>query len=235
VSDFRTASKEHYNDQSERRFPLSFYLDEGATKEFGDKLEKLNLTPTCRILTGYNPNKHLELLGYTDKDFIDNSLSTNLSFENVVTILVPEKSLILISVIVETENAEKFKSELHRCNDILKAVYAATQKSVSNQVVTIVGTMVLSKISRNELNASNFPFLNMTQQAQTSNTHCLYLTKEQFESKEYLEDWWDKFCHHLFSVQSTQKSSNDDQIIKIIAGEMITSMCIIYSYLPKGW
>jgi len=36
--------------------------------------------------------------------------------------------MILISVVAETENAEEMKSELQKCNDILKAVYTAIQK-----------------------------------------------------------------------------------------------------------
>ena len=65
VSDFRKASKEHYEEQIERRFPPSHYLEEGAIKRFGDMIDKLDISPNCHILTGYNPKKHLELLGYT--------------------------------------------------------------------------------------------------------------------------------------------------------------------------
>ena len=135
-------------------------------------IDKLDISPNCHILTGYNPKKHLELLGYADKDFIDNLLSTNSSFENLLTVLVPEKSLVHLFVIVDKEaDAEQIKSEVCNSNDLLKNVYAAIQKTVSNQEVTVIGTVVLPSITRNALSATNFPFLtNLTKTANTDNT-----------------------------------------------------------------
>ena len=109
ASDFQAVSKEHYKSLKECRFPPSYYLEEGATKKFGDMLE--DLLPTNRIVTGYSPVEHLALLGFTDKDFIDNSINMHSGFENVVTVLVPEKSMILMTVVVEEGmNAEEVRS-----------------------------------------------------------------------------------------------------------------------------
>jgi len=230
VSDFRNVSEKHFKDQKELRFPPAYYLGEGITKDFGDELEELNLSPTTRILTEYNPINHLKMLGFTDKHFDDNLISTNSTFQNVLTVLVPEKSLILIFVIVETKGSKEIKSGVQMCNNILKTVNAAIQKTVSNQIVTIVGTIVLPAISKNELNASKFPFLNLTQEEQTNNKCFHFVTKEQFES---LGGWWNDLHCYLSAVQTSRQSSNNNQIIETIAGEMVTSMCIIHSFLPK--
>ena len=87
------------------------------------------LLPSTAIITGYNPVKHLKLLGFTDKYFEENSLTTDLFFENVVTVFDPKASLILVCLIVETEKAEGIYIELQKVNSILKVVYAAAYKN----------------------------------------------------------------------------------------------------------
>ena len=115
----------------------------------------------------------------------------------------------------------------------MKAVCCATQATVSNQVVTVVGTVVLPSISRNELNSMTFPFLNVTETEKSKNSQILYLTEEIFESKDSLEKWWNGLYRHISNIQSPHLSTTDNQVIENIAGEMITSMCIVHSYLPR--
>jgi len=92
----------------------------------------------------------------------------------------------------------------------------------------------MPRISRNELSATNFQFLNVDHKPNSNdNAHFVFLTKEEFGSKEALEAWWNKLCSHLRDIQSSQQSPHSNQVIETIAREMITTMCIIYSYLPK--
>ena len=146
-----------------------------------------------------------------------------MSFKNVVTVLAPQKSLILVSVIVETDNAEVVKSELHNLNNILKSVYAAAYENISNKTMKVIGTLVLPAISKTTLQSSPFLFFDLSQHHNEEGVSSLFLTREQMESKE-MQIWWN-------NLSRNHRSSNSVQAIKNVAGEMITSMCIIDSYL----
>jgi len=253
VSDFRTTAKDYYEDIPHKRFPPSYYLADSPTKRFGDLFEMMHTSPNTRILTGYNVIKHLEMLGFEDKDFVNCSINRDWIFENTVTVLVPESSLILCCVVVDGKDTDVVKSELEKCNDLMKAVYVANQKNISNQNVTVVGTIVLPLLTRKELQTKNLPFLNIdnTNTNHTGTIPAILVSKEELASKDSLQDWWNSICFQIKELlgirlqqqkhrqrqqkekQQRVQQQTSRQATKTVAGEMMTSMSIICSYLPK--
>ena len=235
VSDFREASKQYYKDIAQKRFPPSYYLAEGETKRIGDLFEKIHTSPNSRILTGYNPVKHLEVLGFEDKDFDDCFINKEWNFENTVTVLVPENLLILFGTVVESKNYEEVKAELKKCNDWMKAVYAANQKNISNRQVTIVGTIIFTSISKEELYTiiSYFPFLNILEGKCMESQKVIFLCEEQVRSESDLQIWWFNLCKVICIRPPNQLQEESQEAVRNVTGEMMASMSIISSYLPK--
>jgi len=215
VSDLRKASKQYYKEIEQKRFPPSYYLAEGETKRVGDIFEKIIKLRNSRILTAYSPEMQLQILGFEDKDFHDHLIDKDLSFENTITVLVPGKSLILINVVVDGNDADEVKTQLKKCNNLMKAVYAANHKYISNQHVTIVGTIIFPSISAEQLQTTNFPFFNFSG---TGKPNLNFLCKEQVDSYEGLNVWWNEICKEYFNQPQDNQSH---QAICDVAGEMI--------------
>ena len=219
-------SKQYFEDNPQKRFPPSYYLPEGETKRIANLFEKLT-SPSTRILTAYDPIKHLKVLGFKGKDFDDCSISEDATFENTVTILSPEKSLIVLNVVVDGSDPDDVKEQLRKCNEMMKAVYLANHENISKQHVTIVGTIILSSISTNQLTTTSFPFLNFLDGKYSANEKAIFVCKEQVDTKVSLQKWLNDVCKKT-SNQSQRNSSVCD-----VAEEMMVSMSIKSSYLPK--
>jgi len=233
VRDFREASKQYYRDIQEKRFPPSYYLANGTTKTIGDMLEKICISPDCRILTGYNPMKQLAILGFEDKDFDDYLINQYLTFENTVTVLVPKSSLIVINIVVDESDAIEVKSELKKCNDFMKAVYAINHKYISHQFVTVVGTIIFSSISSEQMQTKYFPFLNLFNGNCRKHQNVIFLCKQHVYSIKCLQDWWKNLCKVTCTKPPRHLEQQSQQAIHDVTGEMMASMSMVSSYLPR--
>jgi len=238
VKDFRKISIHYYQyvNQNRKRFPPSYYLPEGATKRLGEMFENIPTSSSSRILTGYNPIEHLKVLGFEDKDFDKSCINKESTFENTVTVLVPDRSLIVFNMVVDRNDAEEVKTEIMKCNDLIKALYAANQKNLSNQYVAVVGTIVLQSIPKDQFQTT-FPFLNLVNNESRQDNEIMFLTKEQVESTNNLQEWWDTNCvqiqENIRSIKPPQVTSQPHEAIEAVTGEMMATMSIISSKLPK--
>ena len=237
VKDFRQISQEYNQDYKFTRFPAKLYSQEGTTQLFGDMIEDIHRPRNYRILTGYNVFYHLEVLGFQEKDFEEYDINKHVTCDNVVTVLIPHSSLIIVGIVVDGNNAEDIKTEMKKCNDILKAIYILGQNNLAQKYMAVIGTMMLSNVSRKQLHEPHFFFLNKLEDYD----EILFITKDEVESEENRKSiWWRKICLAVRNiiVPTSFDEKTRVQAIRDMASEMMVTMnddmSMNYIYLPKA-
>jgi len=233
VKEFQNMSKEYFKDNEYTRFPPKYYLEKGTAQRFGDMIEQIHKSPNSRILTGYNPFHHLKVLGFQEKDFDDCTIDKYPTCNNVLTILVPDSLLIVVCVVVDGNDEEEIQSQLQKCNDLLKATHIANRNNLADQYIAIIGTLVLPTMSKNQLQKSEFFFLNKLDRS----GEILFVTKDELDFEESLNNsWWNNVFKttKIIKVPSSVNRERRTNAVKNVAAEMMVSMSVITTYLPKA-
>ena len=233
VQEFQELSQEYFKVNEHTRFPPKYYLEEGTTKLFGDLLEELHGSLDNRILTGHNAIFHLEVLGYSEKDLNDHNINKHSTCDNVVTFLVPESFLIVVCVVVDGNDTEMIKAEMKKCNGILKAIHISNQKHLASQYISVMGTLVLPSIARHQLQEFGF----LLNKLDHGCGEILFVTKVEMDSLGNLKKiWWNNISKAIGNINVPMSVDKETRIqaVSNVAAEMMVTMSIITTYLPKA-
>ena len=156
VGELNKRSLKYFKDhETTRLFPPTYYLEKNATKQFVDKIDKFELfrSSSIKIMTNYNPNDHLTLLGLSNKDRIQIMNETSFeNFENVVLIVHPEEKWLMVNVVVDgVADANTLHREMIKMNAILKTIYKTGYQKIKNHYMTLIGVMVCPQQDEQDL------------------------------------------------------------------------------------
>ena len=192
VGEFNQRSLQYFEDHKGCRFPASYYLKEGSTRQWADKMEGLLTSSSVKILVGYNPIVHLQLLGLEKNEYeqiIDNSAAA--TFENSVIVINNNKRWVMVSVVTDETDHASIGMELNKLDGILKTIYHSNFNRIKNEYMAIVGILVCPNVdSRFELGSY--------QQIRRDSDQ-LFITKTEWNSDKDLKKWMNYFAGKIKS------------------------------------
>ena len=197
VGEFNQRSLQYFEDHKGCRFPPPYYLKEDYTCQWANKMEGLlTLCSSVKILVGYNPIIHLELLGLEKNEyeqFIDNPAVA--TYENSVIVIDNKRRLVMVSVVTDKTDNTSIGMELNKLDDILKTIYHANFSRIKNEYIAIVGILVCPKItSRSELKSYQ-------QLRWNCDVAQLFITKTEWNTDKCLNLWMKDFVEGKIKLQ----------------------------------
>ena len=146
VKELKARSLEYYNENMDHQFPPSYYLAEDSTSKWADKIS--DAIPDVKIIVGYNPVDHLELLGL-EKDELQQILgdTTTLLFNNSVIAVDIKRRWVMVSVVTNETDNTAIGIELKKLDGILKTIYHSNVHSIKNEYIGVAGILVMPNIS----------------------------------------------------------------------------------------
>ena len=187
VREFNQRSLQYIEDHKGCRFPPSFYLKEDSTCQWAEKMEGLLTSPSVKILVGYNPIVHLQLLGLEKSEYeqiIDNPAAA--TYENSVIVINNNKRWVMASVVSDETDHASIGMELNKLDGILKTIYHSNLNRIKNEYIAIVGILVCPNIdSRSKLGSY--------QQIRRDSDQ-LFITKTEWNSDKDLKQWMNFFA-----------------------------------------
>ena len=235
VGELNKRSLKYFKDhETTRLFPPTYYLEENATKQFVDKIDKFELfrSSSIKIMTNYNPNDHLTLLGLSNKDRIQIMNETSFeNFENVVLIVHPEEKWLMVNVVVDVAaDANTLHREMNKMDAILKTIYKTGYQQIKNHYMTLIGVMVCPQLNEQDLETGMFPFLNSPMST--------FVTEGEWNGNNLLEQKLalliDKSKNYIKShCQSGAISRSVVEDLQVFTGQLMASMAQRSLFLPK--
>ena len=232
VAEFNKRSLQYFEDHEGCRFPPSYYLKNDSTRQWADKMEKdiVNIK-SVKMLVGYNPIIHLQLLGLEKNEYeqiIDSSAAT--TYENSVIVINNNKRWVMVSVVTDKTDHTSIGMELNKLDCILKTIYHANLNHIKHGYIAIVGILVCPNInSRSEL--KNCPSVRWD-----SDVDQLFVTKTEWESEKALNRW-KKFILGKTKSEIQNNCSGLSNLpadtLMILAGTTMASISQTVVYLPK--
>ena len=193
VGEFNKRSLQYFEDHEGCRFPPSYYLKGDSTCQWANKMEDFSKNECyVKILVGYNPIIHLQLLGLEKNEYeqiIDTGAAT---YENSVIVINNNKRWVMVSVVIDKTDQTSIGMELNKLDGILKTIYHANLERIKNEYIAIVGIMVCPNIeSRSEL--GRYQPVRRNPDVQDPDVDQLFLTKAEWSSEQNLNLWMKNF------------------------------------------
>ena len=198
--------------------------------EFVDKADKFKWLKgsSIKIMTNYNPDDHLKLLGFTAKDRNHIISQVHESYENVVLIVNPKERWLMVNVVVDGKPDPKvLQNEMDKANDILKTLYKIRYRERQDHYMTFVGVIICPQYKDEDLNSNIFPFLNAPVPT--------FVTEKEWNNNG-LENKLKSFINDSkkkIKSQGGVVSRNFSEDLQVFTGQLMTSMAQRSLFLPR--
>ena len=213
VGQFNQRSLQYFEDHEGCRFPPSYYLKEDSTCQWANKIEgflKHKCSYNVKIIVGYNPIIHLQLLGLEMNEYeqvIGNTAATN--YENLVIVINNKRRWVMVSVVTDETDQTSIGMELNKLDGILKTIYHANLNRIKSEFIAIVGILVCPNIqSRSQL--KSYQPIRLDQDVDQ-----LFITKDEWNSEQKSLNWWTKKINLEFQTNCPGIKSISDKYFSI--------------------
>ena len=221
VGEFKQRAAKYYQDHEYiKTFPPSYYVKSKETQQLVTKLEQHPSFNEGKILVGYNPVKHLQLLGLKDKE-IEEIFHADKQTEyddNTIVCIYPEQNIVFAYVVGSDKQC--LAEDVEKLNQLLVTLYHVNHDILQNEHFTMTGIIVLPPGDSEKL--KQHPCLNMNE-----------------DTKRFVISLDDDFQHWLDSVFKEIKefcelptTSHSESISHFIGG-LMASMAETKLYLPR--
>ena len=149
VKELKDRSLEYFNDNMDSQFPPPYYQNNGElVSKWAEKMSTIFTSSDVKMIVGYNPVDHLELLGL-EKAELQQILgdSATLTFTNTVIAINIKKRWIMASVVTGETDHMAIGIELNKLNSILKSIFQSNVSSIKNEYIGIAGILVMPNIA----------------------------------------------------------------------------------------
>ena len=159
VQELKERSLEYFNDNMDSQFPPPYYQNNGELiSKWAEKMSGMFTSSDVKMIVGYNPVDHLELLGLEKAELqqiLGNSVT--LTFTNTVIAINIKKRWIMVSVVTDETDHMAIGIELNKLNNILKSIFQSNVCSIKNEYIGIAGVLVMPNIaSCSEIKTNQF-------------------------------------------------------------------------------
>ena len=138
-----------------------------------------------KIIVGYNPIIHLQLLGLEKNEYeqvIGNTAAA--TYENSVIVINNNRRWVMVSVVTDKTDQTSIGMELNKLDGILKTIYHANLDRIKSEFIAIMGILVCPNIhSRSEL--KSYQPIRLDQDVDQ-----LFITKDEWNSEQNSLNWW---------------------------------------------
>ena len=159
VKELKARSLEYFNENMDSQFPPPYYQNNGElVSKWAEKMSTIFTSSDVKMIVGYNPVDHLELLGL-EKAELQQILgdSATLTFTNTVIAINIKKRWIMASVVTYKTDHMAIGIELNKLNSILKSIYHSNVSSIKNEYIGIAGILVMPNVlSCSDLKTNQF-------------------------------------------------------------------------------
>uniref|UniRef100_A0A7M5V7G2 SH3 domain-containing protein n=1 Tax=Clytia hemisphaerica TaxID=252671 RepID=A0A7M5V7G2_9CNID len=226
---YERATKYYIDHRSVKTFPPTYYLQKTSTSLF---IELLNGVLSQRhgnhlILSGYNPEDHLNLLGVGSQQFdkiVD--LVNKDYYKNSVLLVHPDKSCVCVFVVID--DISKLTESLKALNNILKTIYFASFELFCAEYLSITGTLVFPDKEMKDL--EHLMHLNIPKESET-----LFITKQELQennSEQWIDNLFKTIRSDFNTIRSKDFQSNID-LFHTLCGTLMTVMAQTTQFLPR--
>ena len=140
-----------------------------------------------KILVGYNPIIHLQLLGLERNEYeqvIGNTAAA--TYENSVIVINNKRRWVMVSVVTDETDQTSIGMELNKLDGIMKTIYHSNLDRIKSEFIAIVGILVCPNIhSRSQL--KSYQPIRFDQDVDQ-----LFITKDEWNSEQNSLNWWTK-------------------------------------------
>ena len=158
VKELKARSLEYFNENMDSQFPPTYYLsNENLTSKWAQKMSD-TFSSDVKIIVGYNPVDHLELLGLEEVE-IQQILgdSVTLTFTNIVIAVNIKKRWIMVFVVTDEIDQIMIGIELNKLDGSLKSIYNSNVCNIKNEYIGIAGILVMPNVlSCSDLKTNQF-------------------------------------------------------------------------------
>ena len=185
VGEFKKHSSDYYEDHMKScLFPPTYYLKNSSTSQWADKMANaFNNSSDAKIIVGYNPIIHMQLLGFEKTEYMELlSSPTTAKYDNSVIVVHNKKRIAMVCLVSDETNDALISTELKKLDTILKGIYFGNLSEIKNSFVSIVGLLVCRNIDF-IFDLNNCQHINFND---IENLKKLIITKTQWSSAETL-------------------------------------------------
>ena len=229
VGEFKARSFQYYKDHEGSRFPPSYYLSEDSTSKWAEKMDLFfEFVPSRKILVGYDPTIHAQLLGL-EKDEYEKIINLpGEAFRNLVVVINPASRWVMVSAVTDAIDSTSIELESRKLDDALKIIFIS---NVSIKYMAMVGILVCPNIESFKLLQNDQTAIRLT-----PNVKMLCITKEEMESEKLLNNWLRNITGKIeWDLQGNcpDLTKQSAETLETLAGAMMASMAQTSLYLPK--
>ena len=185
VGEFKKHSSDYYEDHMKScLFPPTYYLKNSSTSQWADKMANaFNNSSDAKIIVGYNPIIHMQLLGFEKTEYMELlSSPTTAKYDNSVIVVHNKKRIAMVCLVSDETNDALISTELKKLDTILKGIYFGNLSEIKNSFVSIVGLLVCRNIDF-IFDLNNCQHINFND---IENLKKLMITKTEWSSAETL-------------------------------------------------
>ena len=150
VRELKTRALQYYEDQQSCRFPPSYYLGEhSTTSQWADVLKNTfkNSASDVKILVGYDPIIHMQLLGFEQSEYMGIlGDPPTAKFDNSVIVIHNKKRMVMVCLVTDETDGTSILKELVKLDAILKAIYFANLSQMRNSFISLIGMVICQNI-----------------------------------------------------------------------------------------
>ena len=229
VGEFKARSLQYYKDHKGSRFPPSYYLPEDSTRQWAEKMDfYLEAFPSRKILVGYDPTIHVQLLGLEINESEQIINLPGATFDNMVIVINPESRWIMVSAVTDKIDLASIELELRKVDIVLKTILVS---NMNIECIAMVGALVCPNI--NSFKGLQY---HQTSTKAPMNLKMLSVTKEELDSETLFNNWLRNITKKIESDLQGNCLDLEKQSIKsleTLSGTMMASMAQTSLYLPK--
>ena len=225
VREFKMRALQYYNDHQGLRFPPSYYLPKGSTRQFAEQMEKyINNDQSCKILVDFDPTAYLTLLGLEEneqKQIID---LPGAKFDNIVIVVNTKKRWIMVTAVTDSVNPTTIMLEMEKVDGILKAIFWSN-RDIKN--IVLIGVLSCQEIESHADLKNHQPAIRYTMDSKI-----LFATKDEMENRTWLENLLKKINAEM-KGNCKDLSQLHAEPLETLTGSLMCSMSQTQIFLPK--
>ena len=184
------------------------------------------------VAVGYDVNKHIEFLGYSESDLDKVQLNLPEDQENHILLYYSSINLIMNVRVTEGTDLDAIHIAQSECNEELKAIALIYDSFLKENEMILCGVVAAPNIDLQQQEISTL----LCQACVSTN---LILSKLELSSTDHLQSWWRHFVKHInnkivkeYDLFKENKLNSKD-LFYSLASQILAIMSAVSTQLPS--